>query len=87
MQVAIQILQGADRLLTVIQYFDVTGRHMQPALKHTATHRRHAVVEDGRQGIFAAAGQVLGQLKVTPRGGIHDNAILLALHGDATDMR
>ena len=87
LQFSIQILQCAYGLLTIIQYLDVTSRHMQPALKHAAAHGRDAVIEDRREGVFSAAGQALGQLEITPGSGVHDDAVLLTLHGDTTDMR
>ncbi|MNE84019.1 hypothetical protein D3C80_1808860 [compost metagenome] len=60
---------------------------MQPAFEHAATHGGNGTIEDGGQGIFTAAGQVLGDFQVTASGRIHNDAVLLALHGEATDMR
>ncbi len=60
---------------------------MQPALEHPAAHRRHRTVEYRGQGVVGAAGQILGDLEVTAGGGIHNDAVLLAFHGDGTDVR
>ena len=87
LQLGIAILQGGNRLLTANQRSGIANRHMQPAFQHTAAHWRDRIVEDRRERIFYAARQVLGDLQVTARGGIHDDAVLLALHGDRADMR
>ena len=60
---------------------------MQPALEHPAAHRRHRTVEYRGQGVVGAAGQILGDLEVTAGGGIHNDAVLLAFHGDGADVR
>ncbi len=60
---------------------------MQPAFQHAAAHGGHRTVEDRGKRIFDAPRQVLGDLQITARGGIHDDAVLLAFHGDRADMR
>ena len=37
--------------------------------------------------VFSTPPEILGDLQITARGGIHDDAVLLALHGDRADMR
>ena|GEM_PF-6596196 len=59
---------------------------MQPAFEHTAAHGGNRAVENRRQRIFHAASEVLSDLQVAARGGIHDDAVLLTLHGNGTDM-
>ena len=87
LQLGVTILQCGNRLLTADKRIRIANGHMQPAFQHTAPHRRHRAVEDRREGIFYATRQVLRDLQVAARGGIHDDAVLLALHGDRTDMR
>ncbi len=60
---------------------------MQPALEHTATHRCHGAVEYCSQRVFHPARQVLGDFQIAACGGVHDDAVLLTLHGDGTNMR
>ena len=60
---------------------------MQPAFQHTATHRRDGAIQHGSHGIFNAAAQIQGDFQITTRGGIHDDAVLLALHGNGANMR
>ncbi|MNP36480.1 hypothetical protein D3C76_1298750 [compost metagenome] len=60
---------------------------MQPALQHAAAHRRHRTVEHRSEGIFYTTGQILGDLQVTARSGIHNDAVLLAFHRDGANMR
>ena len=81
------LLQRANGLLALYQYCGVARRHMQPALKHTAAHRSDGAVEYRGQSIIQAAGQVLGYLQVAASSGIHNDAVLLAFHGDGTDVR
>ncbi|CAH0326336.1 hypothetical protein SRABI106_04618 [Rahnella aquatilis] len=69
------------------QQFDIAARHVDPAFEHTAAHRRHRLIQHCRQRVLYTTCQVLRQLQITARGRIHNNPILLALHGDATDMR
>ena len=60
---------------------------MQPAFEHPAAHRRHGAVEHRRQRIVETTGQILGNLKVTAGCRVHNNTVLLALHGDGANMR
>ncbi len=60
---------------------------MQPALEHPAAHRRHRAVEHRGQRVIGAAGEILGDLQITAGGGIHNDAVLLAFHGDGANMR
>ena len=87
LQLGIALLQRADGLLALHQHGGIADRHMQPALEHPATHRRHRTVEYRGQGVVGAAGQILGDLEVTAGGGIHNDAVLLAFHGDGADVR
>ena len=87
LQICRGILQGADSLLAFGQYFGIAHRHMQPAFQHSAAHRRDGAIEHRCEGIFQPAGQVLGNLKITARGGIHDDAVLLTIHGDGANVR
>ena len=87
LQFGIAILQRGNRLLTANQRLGIADRHMQPAFQHAAAHWRNRTVEDRRERIFYATRQVLRDLQITARGSIHDDAVLLALHGDRADMR
>ena len=60
---------------------------MQPAFQHAAAHRRDRTIEDRRQRVVAAAGQALRQLQIAAGRGVHDDAVLLALHGEAANVR
>ena len=82
LQLGIAILQRSNRLLTANQRIGIADRHMQPAFQHAAAHWRHRTVEDRRERIVYSTRQVLRDLQVTARGGIHDDTVLLALHGD-----
>ena len=81
------ILQGADGLLTLGKDFCVAHRHMQPAFEHAAAHWGYRAVQHGCQRIFYAPGQVLGNFQIPAGGGVHNNAVLLAVHGDGSNVR
>ncbi len=87
LQFGITLLQRAYGLLTFDQHRRVAHRHMQPAFEHPAAHRRHGAVEHRRQRIVETTGQVLGNLQVTAGCRVHNNTVLLALHGDGADVR
>ena len=82
LQFGVTILQCGNGLLTANQRFGVADRHMQPAFEHTAAHGGNRAVKNRRQRIFHAASEVLRDLQVAARGGIHDDAVLLTLHGN-----
>ncbi len=60
---------------------------MQPAFQHSAAHRGDGAVEHRGEGVFDTTGQVLGDLQITAGGCIHNDAVLLALNSNGTDMR
>jgi hypothetical protein len=87
LQLAAVILQCTDGLLAFRQHFCIADRHMQPAFQHTATHWCYGAIKYRGQCIFHAASQVLRDLQITARRGVHNDGVLLALHGDRANMR
>jgi len=82
LQLSIAILQSGNGLLAAGQCIGIANRHMQPTLKHAAAHWGNRVIEHRGEGIFHTTCQILGDLQVTARRSIHDDAVLLTFHCD-----
>jgi hypothetical protein len=79
--------QVGDCVQACLERLRITQGAVQPAPQQAAAHRRAAAVEDGKQRVRLAAGQVAVDLQIAPRRRIQHHAVLAALHGQGRNVR